>query len=458
MKIKFYDTRTRQKQLFRPIDPNNIKFYVCGPTVYDRAHIGNARPAVVFDVLFRFFKKIYGKENVTYVRNITDIDDKINQKSIDLGLPISDITDETIKWYENDMASLNVLEPTLSPRATEFVQAMINQIEILISKGNAYSDSNGHVLFSVKSFPAYGQLSQRRIDEMEAGSRVEIAENKNDPMDFVLWKPSKPDMPGWESPWGRGRPGWHIECSAMIYELLGSNFDIHGGGIDLVFPHHENELAQSTCAFPGSSFANLWMHNGFLQIEGEKMSKSLGNFFTVHDLIQTGLSGDIIRMVLLSSHYRQPLDWTAKKVSEVSNIISKWRENCVGIKPAVGPSESILEALADDLNTPLAIVELHRLLSTNELSLFLSSARFLGFRLDKIKLDNKKDIISDTLIKRVEAAIDARLQAKKDKDFTKADLIRDKMISAGIIIKDTETGTQWEIGKEFHSSKLEDLK
>jgi len=457
MDIKFYDTKGRGKKLFKPIDPKNIRFYVCGPTVYDRAHIGNARPAVVFDILFRFFRHMYGKKNVTYVRNFTDIDDKINQKSIELGKPIKVITDETIAWYENDMAALNVLKPTKSPRATDFVQAMVKHIEILISKGNAYTDSKGHVLFSVKSFPEYGSLSKRRLDEMEAGARVEIAENKKDPMDFVLWKPSSEEVPGWESPWGRGRPGWHIECSAMISELIGLEFDIHGGGIDLAFPHHENELAQSACVYPGSGFANFWMHNGFLQIEGEKMSKSLGNYFTVKDLTNSGLSGDIIRMMLLSTHYRQPLDWTSKKVSEVSNIIKRWKEISVRIEPEKLPSENVLKALADDLNTPLVISELHKLVSQNNLPLFLASARFLGLLVENSDTNSVKMKLSSNAILKIEQAIDKRLELKREKDFEKADDIRQKMNAAGIAIKDTSNGTEWKIEEDISLDKLKDL-
>ena len=326
MDIKFFDTKTKKKIRFQPLDKKNIRFYVCGPTVYDRAHIGNARPAVVFDVLFRFLKYVYGEKCVTYVRNFTDIDDKINKQSLETGRSIKSITDETITWYKEDMDRLSILEPTQSPRATDYIDAMIHQIQILLKNKNAYLDSSGHVLFSTKSFSAYGTLSNRNLDEMETGSRVAVTENKRDPLDFILWKPSDLQTPGWNSPWGRGRPGWHIECSAMINELLGENFDIHGGGIDLVFPHHENELAQSCCAYPSAGFASIWMHNGFLQIEGEKMSKSLGNFFTVNDLIREGLSGTVIRMVLMLTHYRQPLDWTHQKVSEATKILSKWKQ------------------------------------------------------------------------------------------------------------------------------------
>ncbi len=457
MQIRFYDTKARQKRPFKPINENEIKFYVCGPTVYDRAHIGNARPAVVFDILFRFFRHVYGKNNVTYVRNFTDIDDKINKKSIDEGKSIKKITDETIDWYESDMTTLNILKPTISPRATDFIQAMINQIEVLVSKGNAYMDGGGHVLFAVNSFPDYGQLSKRRLADMEAGARIEIADNKKNPMDFVLWKPSSDEVPGWESPWGRGRPGWHIECSAMISELIGSEFDIHGGGIDLVFPHHENELAQSTCSHPGSKFANFWMHNGFLQIEGQKMSKSLGNYLTVKDLTDSGLTGDVIRLMLISTHYRQPLDWTAKKVLELSQIIRKWRELCVDVAPASEPSKGILNALADDLNTPLVISELHKLATENKLPLFLASARFVGLLGEDFDNSSLKKTLNSESLQIIERAIAKRLEAKQSKDFELADYIRKQIKAAGITLKDTSNGTEWEIDKENSLSKLKDL-
>jgi cysteinyl-tRNA synthetase len=345
---------------------------------------------------------------VTYVRNFTDIDDKINQQAFDTGRPINIITNETIQWYKEDMAELNVLDPDHSPRATDYIGAMINQIATLIKNQNAYINNTGHVFFSVKSFPEYGLLSKRNLGEMEAGSRVILTEGKADPMDFVLWKPSDSQTPGWQSPWGRGRPGWHIECSAMIYELFGSDFDIHGGGIDLVFPHHENELAQSSCAHPSGRFANIWMHNGFLQIEGEKMSKSLGNFFTVKDLIDKGISGEVIRMVLMSTHYRQPLDWTTQRVQEVSKVLTKWRSLCIGVVPTKLPSKEIMGALADDLNTPLVFTKMHGLAAAGKFPELLSSARFLGLllsepvtdELDALLTNHQKLKIENLLIER----------------------------------------------------------
>ena len=353
--ITLYNTATRAKERFQPLDPANVRMYVCGPTVYDRAHIGNARPVVVFDVLFRLLRHVYGAEHVTYVRNITDVDDKINARAVAEKRPIREITDETAGWYHADMAALGALPPTHEPRATEYVPEMVAMIETLIARGNAYA-AEGHVLFSVASFPAYGRFANRSLDEMQAGARVEVAPYKRDPMDFVLWKPSSSAEPGWPSPWGHGRPGWHIECSAMSEALLGASFDIHGGGIDLVFPHHENEIAQSACAHPEGEFARYWLHNGFLNVEGEKMSKSLGNFFTVRDLLDRGIPGEVMRFVLLSTHYRQPMDWTEAKVEEATmRHLRSWRDVGVGPERDRARPHAVVAALADDLNTPGAI-------------------------------------------------------------------------------------------------------
>ena len=323
IKIKLHNTLTRKKQTFVPLDENNVRLYLCGPTVYDRAHLGNARNVIMFDVLYRLLIEVYGNNSVTYVRNFTDIDDKINNKSIESGRPISDITAETIHWYLEDMAALGNLDPNFMPRATDYIPQMINYIERLIAEGFAYTEE-GHVLFSVSKYKNYGQLSGRSIGDMIAGARVEIASYKRDPMDFVLWKPSEQDLPGWESPWGRGRPGWHIECSAMAHDLLGATFDIHGGGNDLQFPHHENEIAQSCCAYPESEFSRYWLHNEMLQVDGKKMSKSLGNFFTVRDLLDQGYAGEVIRFVFLSTHYSKPMDWNASKALEATSILRKW--------------------------------------------------------------------------------------------------------------------------------------
>jgi len=367
--IKLTNTKTRKKEVFTPIDADNVRMYVCGPTVYDRAHIGNARPVIVFDVLYRLLRHVYGADHVTYVRNFTDVDDKINARAEASGRSIREITDETTQWYLDDMRAVGALDPNEMPRATEYIPQMIAMIETLIAKGHAYSDGAGHVLFSVNSYEKYGALSGRSVDDMIAGARVEVADNKRDPMDFVLWKPSSEDQPGWDSPWGRGRPGWHIECSAMSYELLGENFDIHGGGNDLMFPHHENEIAQSCCAHghdhDGGGFANYWLHNEMLQVEGKKMSKSLGNFFTVRDLLDghdgmPGVPGEVIRFVFLSTHYRKPMDWTAARAEQAKATLTAWRKLLADAEPT-GPDARVVAALADDLNTAGALAELHRM-------------------------------------------------------------------------------------------------
>ncbi len=360
MAIQLYDSMARAKRPFEPLDPENVRMYVCGPTVYDRAHIGNARPAVVFDVLFRLLRHQYGAEHVAYVRNITDIDDKIIARAHDRGVPIDTVTQETARWFQEDMAALGCLAPTHQPRATEYVAQMVAMIERLIAQGKAYA-ADGHVLFEVAQFPEYGRLSGRSTDDMIAGARVEVAPYKRDPMDFVLWKPSDAQQPGWESPWGRGRPGWHIECSAMARALLGESFDIHGGGADLMFPHHENEIAQSVCAHPGEGFARYWLHNGMVRVEGQKMSKSLGNFFTVQDKLAEGVPGEVIRLALLMTHYREPLDLTAQRLSEAAANIEKWALAGYGTEPSASPSPDLIAALADDLNTPKAVAVLHGL-------------------------------------------------------------------------------------------------
>jgi cysteinyl-tRNA synthetase len=389
--IRLTNTKTRKKEVFTPIDAQNVRMYVCGPTVYDRAHIGNARPVIVFDVLNRLLRHVYGDTHVTYVRNFTDVDDKINAKAAQTGRSIREITDETIGWYLDDMQAVGALDPDHMPRATEYIPQMIAMIEVLIEHGHAYSDGAGHVLFSVKSYEKYGALSGRSVDDMIAGARVEVADNKRDPMDFVLWKPSAGDQPGWESPWGYGRPGWHIECSAMAKDILGDTFDIHGGGNDLMFPHHENEIAQSCCAsghdHDGEGFANYWLHNEMLQVEGKKMSKSLGNFFTVRDLLdghdgQAPVPGEVIRFVFLSTHYRKPMDWTQEKAEQAKKKLSAiWAlvENCEPTKP----SDSVVAALSDDLNTPLALSKIHALKNevangSAEPGVLLASCNLLG--------------------------------------------------------------------------------
>ena len=378
IKIKLHNTLTRKKQTFVPLDENNVRLYLCGPTVYDRAHLGNARNVIMFDVLYRLLIETYGIDSITYVRNFTDIDDKINNKSLESGRPIDVITSETIKWYLEDMAALGNLEPNLMPRATDYIPQMINYIELLIKRGFAYP-AEGHVLFSVSNYKNYGRLSGRSVEDMIAGARVEVASYKRNPMDFVLWKPSENDLPGWDSPWGRGRPGWHIECSAMAHDLLGATFDIHGGGNDLQFPHHENEIAQSCCAYPESEFARYWLHNEMLQVDGKKMSKSLGNFFTVRDLLDQGYPGEVIRFVFLSTHYSKPMDWNNSKALEAKNILRKWRgllKNNFEIAPV--PEEAI-KILSDDLNTAGVISLLHNYASNGEIGKLKAGANFWVF-------------------------------------------------------------------------------
>lgn len=365
--IRLNNTKSRKREDFVPIDPQNVRLYLCGPTVYDRAHLGNARPVVVFDVLFRLLRHVYGADHVTYVRNFTDVDDKINatakaRKEAGAVGSLEDLirarSDETIAWYLEDMAALGTLAPSKMPRATEWIAQMITMTQGLIDQGNAY-EAEGHVLFRVRSYEDYGALSGRSVDDMIAGARVEVAPYKEDPLDFVLWKPSDADTPGWDSPWGRGRPGWHIECSAMAYELLGGSFDIHGGGNDLQFPHHENEIAQSRCM--GHGFANVWLHNEMLQVEGKKMSKSLGNFFTVRDLLDQGVPGEVIRFVFLSTHYRKPMDWTEKKRDEARKRLVKWFSKTDGVVAAKVVPNRVVDALSDDLNTHLALSEMESL-------------------------------------------------------------------------------------------------
>ena len=386
--IRLHNSKTRAKEVFEPINRDDVRMYVCGPTVYDRAHIGNARPVVVFDTLFRLLRHVYGADHVTYVRNFTDVDDKINataQARKAAGAPgtLEDLirarTEETIGWYHADMDALGALRPTQEPRATDYIAAMVSFIDRLIAMGHAY-EAAGHVLFDVRSYAEYGRLSGRSVDDMIAGARVEVAPWKRDPMDFVLWKPSDDGLPGWDSPWGRGRPGWHIECSAMAHELLGEAFDIHGGGIDLQFPHHENEIAQSCCAYPQGGFARYWLHNEMLQVEGKKMSKSLGNFFTVRDLLDQGYAGEVIRMVYLGTHYTRPMDWTHDKAVQAEATLRKWRGLVAGVQPGA-VSDAVLAALADDLNTAGAIAELHALAGQGDAAGLLASAQMLGLLL-----------------------------------------------------------------------------
>ncbi|TNC50457.1 cysteine--tRNA ligase [Rubellimicrobium rubrum] len=435
--IRLTNTRTRRKEVFEPLDPKNVRMYVCGPTVYDRAHLGNARPVVVFDVLFRLLRHVYGADHVTYVRNFTDLDDKINARAAETGRPIRDITDETIGWYHDDMDAVVALRPTSAPRATEWIGAMVGMIEELIAKGHAY-EAAGHVLFRVRSYTDYGALSGRSVDDMMAGARVEVAPFKEDPLDFVLWKPSDYTLPGWDSPWGRGRPGWHIECSAMARELLGTSFDIHGGGLDLQFPHHENEIAQSCSADPGAGFARVWMHNEMLQVEGRKMSKSLGNFFTVRDLLQQGIPGEVIRFVLLGTHYGKPMDWTERKRQDAEATLRKWRDRTRDLV-AGDLHAPVLNALADDLNTPQAMAELHDLANAGDYRTLLRSAQFIGLLTEEAGGWEQQDGLEPgdrELLHQLEATlIRARDEAKVSKDFSQADRLKLALAEAGIEVR-----------------------
>ncbi|MDO5757137.1 MAG: cysteine--tRNA ligase [Rhodobacterales bacterium] len=474
--IKLHNTKTRKKEVFTPLDPANVRMYVCGPTVYDRAHLGNARPVVVFDVLYRLLRHVYGEGAVTYARNFTDVDDKINARAAESGRKIGDITDETIGWFLEDMGALGALEPDAMPRATEFIPQMVAMIEDLINKGHAYA-AEGHVLFAVESYSEYGALSGRTIDDMIAGARVEVAPYKRNPMDFVLWKPSSGDQPGWESPWGYGRPGWHIECSAMADELLGASFDIHGGGNDLMFPHHENEIAQSRCAHPDAGFAQVWMHNEMLQVEGKKMSKSLGNFFTVRDLLDQGVPGEVIRFVFLSTHYRKPMDWTAEKVRIATGHLNRWSQlEYRALSRSLEDKEieqlvdaEVFNALANDLNTPLVMSRLSELAQEAHMSSdkdsdavlrFFATLKFLGFDdLDPQRLERRKTLEqSEEAVPLVNKMIAALDQARAAKDYDTADAIRAKLAAADIHISTTKSGTEWEYPYRFDPSKLDSLK
>ena len=458
MALTLYNTAAREKQRFVPLRPGHVGMYVCGPTVYDYAHIGNARPVVVFDVLYRLLKREYA--SVTYVRNITDVDDKINAAAKEAGEPIGAITARTTQAFHEDMAALNTLPPDHEPRATEHIGGMIEMIERLIAAEHAY-EVEGHVLFHVPSMPDYGRLSGRSVREMIAGARVEVAPFKRDPADFVLWKPSTPDLPGWDSPWGRGRPGWHIECSVMSTRILGESFDIHGGGRDLIFPHHENEVAQSRCADPDEAFANFWVHNGFVTVEGEKMSKSVGNIVTVRELLRE-FPGEAIRLALLSAHYRQPLDFTRKGLREVKRTLDGWYRAADGVAQVEEVSSAVLSALEDDLNTPEVIVALDALRAdANRLGglaaleakrQLLASGRFLGFFRQsardwftaKVQLGflAEADVVYGQ--DRIEDLLDQRVVARRAKDFATSDRIRDELAQQGIVLEDKPDGTtEW---------------
>ena len=459
--IQLHNTATRTKEIFAPIDPLNVRMYVCGPTVYDRAHLGNARPVVVFDVLFRLLRHVYGADHVTYARNFTDVDDKINataqaRKAAGDARPlevlIRERTEETIAWYHADMDALGALRPTLEPRATDFIAQMIAMIQSLVASGHAYA-KDGHVLFRVRSYAAYGALSGRSVDDMIAGARVEIAPFKEDAMDFVLWKPSDADLPGWDSPWGRGRPGWHIECSAMSHELLGAGFDIHGGGLDLQFPHHENEIAQSHCAHPEAGFAKVWMHNEMLQVEGKKMSKSLGNFFTVRDLLDKSVPGEVMRMVFLGTHYSKPMDWTAEKASQAEAALRKWRGLVAGIEPAPSPLPDVLSALSDDLNTAGAVAELHAAAARGDYAGLLASAQFMGL------LGAKQGawLAAVDLSKWADQLGMLRAEAMASKNFAAVDALKAALVAAGVDVRMSKTGVDLMPSAGFDAAKLRAL-
>jgi cysteinyl-tRNA synthetase len=436
-----------------------VRVYLCGPTVYDRAHLGNARNVILFDVLFRLLRHVYGANHVTYVRNFTDVDDKINARAAETGRPISEITEETIGWYLDDMGALGVLEPTHMPRATDYIAQMIAMIETLIAERHAYA-RDGHVLFRVRSYAAYGALSGRSVDDMIAGARVEVAPFKEDPMDFVLWKPSADDLPGWESPWGRGRPGWHIECSAMAKALLGAVFDIHGGGNDLMFPHHENEIAQSCCANHTERMAQIWLHNEMLLVEGKKMSKSLGNFFTVRDLLDQGVPGEVIRFVFLSTHYSKPMDWTAKKAEEAERVLRKWYAQAAEAEAGAGgdaaaPAADVAAALADDLNTAQAIAVLHRLSQAGDAPALRASLRFLGL-MGAAPPDWAVATAVD-LSAQADALAAARDAAMQSKDFAQVDALKAALIAAGVEVRMSKAGVELIPGPGFDPAKLEGL-
>ncbi|MEH6950971.1 cysteine--tRNA ligase [Nitrobacter sp. NHB1] len=483
MELRLYDTLTKEKRAFTPIDPSNVRMYVCGPTVYDFAHIGNARPVIVFDVLFRLLRHRYGADHVTYVRNITDVDDKINDRAArDFpGLPLNEairkVTEKTADQFQADVAALGCLPPTHQPRATEFVLPradgradMVTLIRQLIARGHAY-EAGGEVLFDVQSMPDYGALSGRRLDEQKAGARVAVDAHKRNPADFVLWKLSSENEPGWDSPWGRGRPGWHIECSAMSAAYLGGErgdevFDIHGGGLDLIFPHHENEIAQSRCAHGTHAMANYWMHNGFLQVEGEKMSKSLGNFVTINDLLRDW-PGEVVRLNMLKTHYRSPIDWTLKGLEESRRVLDDWYKDVADIEPSDDIDPEFLDALLDDLNTHKAITRLHQISPT----LRLSEGRLDDWSGDAARRHKKSAALLLGLLPqtaaertergrsltgidtaRIDQSINDRAAARARKDFKESDRIRDELAAMGVVLKDGKDAdgkpkTTWEIAR-----------
>ncbi|MEO6947824.1 MAG: cysteine--tRNA ligase [Nitrobacter sp.] len=485
MELRLYDTLTKEKRVFTPIDPSDVRMYVCGPTVYDFAHIGNARPVIVFDVLFRLLRHIYGAGHVTYVRNITDVDDKINDRAArDFpGLPLNEairkVTEKTADQFQADVAALGCLPPTHQPRATEFVLPradgktdMVTLIKQLIASGHAY-EAGGEVLFDVQSMPDYGALSGRRLEEQKAGARVAVDAHKKNPADFVLWKLSSENEPGWDSPWGRGRPGWHIECSAMSAAYLGNVFDIHGGGLDLIFPHHENEIAQSRCAHGTPTMANTWMHNGFLQVEGEKMSKSLGNFVTINELLITEKfggrkwPGEVLRLAMLKTHYRSPIDWTVSSLEEAFQNIGTWNDalfahSLSNIPESYPIPSEMLDALADDLSFSRGIVHMHQWAKLSRADDVMAAKKLAGaadfLGLGRARWDKTlqefifRTATDDSLNSRFEELIAARDSARARKDFKESDRIREELAAMGVVLKDGKDAdgkpvTTWEIAR-----------
>ena len=452
MTLHLYDTFSKSKRLFEPIDPANVRMYVCGPTVYDYPHVGNARPVIVFDILFRILQHIYGEKKVTYVRNITDVDDKIIATAKENNEKVMDLTERTISYFHDDSNYVGTLSPTVEPKATDHISEMIDIIEILIQKELAY-ESEGNVLFSTRKFNDYGKLSGKNLEDLIAGARVETESFKKDPSDFVLWKPSKEGEPQWDSPWGKGRPGWHIECSAMSNKYLGNNFDIHGGGQDLIFPHHENEIAQSQCAH-GEVFSNYWVHNGFVTVEGDKMAKSEGNFVTVNQL-KDRYQGEVIRLTMMLTHYRQPLNWTEENLKESKKILDKWYNFISDLEiknlKSKNVSNDVLNSLYDDINTPQAIAELHKIFKNcknndqDSIDLFLNSAQFIGLMNNNPSdwLNWGKECSIDE--KQLEILIKKRDKARAEGKYEDADKIRDEIENMGIILEDKDGKTSWRL-------------
>lgn len=441
--LRVYNSLSRQKEEFQPIDAADVRMYVCGPTVYDYAHIGNARPVVIFDMLYRVLRQLFGAQHVRYARNFTDIDDKIMARAEESGRDIKDITDAFTAIYEDDMARLNTLSPDITPKATDHLAEMISMISRLIDKGHAY-EAEGHVLFDVPSMPDYGALSRHSRDELVAGARVEIAPYKRDAADFVLWKPSSDNQVGWDSPWGRGRPGWHLECSAMIEKHLGDTIDIHAGGQDLIFPHHENEIAQSQCTH-AKPFVKYWMHNGYLTVDGEKMSKSLGNFHTVNDLLKDH-AGEALRLSLLTAHYRQPIDFSLETIREQKRRLDRWYRLTEGVSASETVPQAVLDALLDDLNTPKALSELDTLAAKETAADLKAGAQFMGLLESDFDAWFKETGASagvDAI--EVEALIEARIAARAEKNYAESDRIRDQLAAMGVVLEDGAGGTRWRL-------------